>query len=109
VGARVSASFPRPKTEDVAWCQPLHLKTGATSSRRTGMSALEQIGARPYARLDPERAHSLACKVLRLGLTAKPGPGDERSIADETVAGLSMANPHRYRRRLPTDAEAITP
>lgn len=72
------------------------------------MSAIEQIGLRALRCLDPERAHGLALRGLRLGLTAKPGPVTSDRLAT-TLAGLALLNPIGIAAGFDKNAEAIAP
>jgi dihydroorotate dehydrogenase len=56
------------------------------------VSLAERAGLALLHRIDPERAHALSVRALRLGLVALPGPvmSDRLRI---TVAGLALPNP----------------
>lgn len=56
------------------------------------MSLLERAGLAALHRLDPEAAHGLAIKALRLGLTPSGGPVTSPRLRS-TVAGLDLLNP----------------
>lgn len=53
---------------------------------------LEKIGLPFVHRLDPEVAHGVALRAMRMGLTTKPGPITSPRLAS-TVAGLTLPNP----------------
>lgn len=57
------------------------------------MKRLEQLGLRALRRVDPEIAHGLAIKALRLGLIAAPGGPVSSSRLRTNIAGLELMNP----------------
>lgn len=71
------------------------------------MTALiERAGLAALHRLDPERAHGLALKALRLGLAPVPRPVPG---LDCTLAGLKLANPVGLAAGFDKNAEALSP
>jgi dihydroorotate dehydrogenase len=57
------------------------------------MKLLEQAGLRALRCVDPETAHGLAIKALRLGLVASPGGPVASSRLRTQIAGLDLMNP----------------
>ena len=53
---------------------------------------MEQLGLKALLRVDPEMAHGLAIRALKLGLAPTPGPVTSDRLKT-TVAGLDMPNP----------------
>ncbi len=56
------------------------------------MTAAERIGLALLHRIDPERAHGLSIRALKLGLVALPGPVTSDRLRT-AVAGLDLPNP----------------
>ncbi len=72
------------------------------------MSLAERLGLAALRRLDPERAHGLALKALRLGLVPAPGPFTTPRIATE-IAGLRLPNPVGLAAGFDKNAMALAP
>ncbi|QFT57393.1 Dihydroorotate dehydrogenase (quinone) [Sulfitobacter sp. THAF37] len=53
---------------------------------------MERLGLAALHRLDPERAHRLAMRALRSGMTARPGPVTSPRLKT-TLAGIDLPNP----------------
>ena len=56
------------------------------------MTAAERIGLALLHRIDPERAHGLSIRALKLGLVPLPGPVTSDRLRT-AVAGLDLPNP----------------
>ena len=69
---------------------------------------IEEIGLRALRQLDPERAHGLALRVLRLGITPAPGAITSDRLRT-TIAGLELPNPIGLAAGFDKNAEAIPP
>jgi len=72
------------------------------------MTPLERIGLAALHRCDPETAHGLALKALRLGLAPRPGPVSTPRLKTD-LAGLSLPNPVGLAAGFDKNAEALTP
>ncbi len=72
------------------------------------MSTLERIGLAALRRLDPEAAHRIALRGLRLGLVPLPGPVGSPRLATR-VAGLDLPNPVGLAAGFDKNAEALAP
>ncbi len=73
------------------------------------MTALiERLGLSALHRLDPEAAHGLAIRALRMGLAPAPGPVTTPRLAT-SVAGLQLANPVGLAAGFDKNATAIAP
>ncbi len=72
------------------------------------MSRIERAGLALLRRMDPERAHGLALRALRLGLGPAPGPLTSPRLAT-ALAGLSLPNPVGLAAGFDKNAEALTP
>ena len=72
------------------------------------MSALERAGLAVLHRMDPERAHDLSLKALRLGLAPRPGPVTRPRLATG-IAGLLLANPVGLAAGYDKNAVALAP
>ncbi|QDL92264.1 quinone-dependent dihydroorotate dehydrogenase [Paroceanicella profunda] len=73
------------------------------------MSAfLERAGLPLLRRLDPETAHGLAIRALRLGLAPAPGAITSPRLATR-LAGLDLANPLGLAAGFDKNAEALAP
>jgi dihydroorotate dehydrogenase len=75
--------------------------------RDTVMRLAEQAGLRVLRRIDPETAHGLAIKALKMGLAPQPGPITSTRLRT-TVAGLDLLNPVGLAAGFDKNAEAIT-
>lgn len=56
------------------------------------MTPIERLGLAAIRRLDPERAHDVALRALRWGLTPKPGPVTSARLKC-SLAGIDLPNP----------------
>lgn len=72
------------------------------------MRVTERIGVSVLHRLDPETAHDLSLKALRLGLAPRPGPGTSPRLKT-TLAGLDLANPVGLAAGYDKNAVALAP
>jgi len=72
------------------------------------MSLTERAGLALLRRLDPETAHGLALRALRMGLGPAPGPITSPRLAT-TLAGLALPNPLGLAAGFDKTAEALTP
>ncbi|SHL14441.1 dihydroorotate oxidase A [Roseovarius marisflavi] len=72
------------------------------------MTPLERIGLAALHRCDPETAHGLALKALRLGLAPQPGPVTSARLRTD-VAGLTLPNPVGLAAGFDKNAEALSP
>ena len=69
---------------------------------------IERLGLKALHAFDPETAHGLALRALRLGLAPLPGPVTSPRLATQ-VAGLSLPNPIGLAAGFDKNAEAIAP
>lgn len=69
---------------------------------------MQKIGLPVMHLLDPERAHGLSIKAIRLGMTPTPGPVTSRRL-QSVVAGLSLPNPVGLAAGFDKNAEVVTP
>jgi dihydroorotate dehydrogenase len=69
---------------------------------------LERLGLPVLNRLDPETAHGLALRALRMGLAPLPGPVTSPRLAT-TLAGLTLPNPVGLAAGFDKNAEALGP
>ncbi|MDT8326078.1 MAG: quinone-dependent dihydroorotate dehydrogenase [Roseovarius sp.] len=72
------------------------------------MTPLERIGLAALHRCDPETAHGLALKALRLGLAPQPGPVTSARLMTD-LAGMALPNPVGLAAGFDKNAEALTP
>ncbi len=73
------------------------------------MTALmERLGLAALHRLDPEAAHGLAIRALRMGLAPMPGPVTSPRLKT-TLAGLALPNPVGLAAGFDKNATAIAP
>ncbi|SEL41310.1 dihydroorotate oxidase A [Roseovarius azorensis] len=72
------------------------------------MTLLERAGLAALHRLDPETAHGLALRALRLGLTPRPGPFTTARLKTD-LAGLRLPNPVGLAAGFDKNAEALAP
>ncbi|MEL7106698.1 MAG: quinone-dependent dihydroorotate dehydrogenase [Pseudomonadota bacterium] len=72
------------------------------------MKVTERIGLGALHRLDPETAHDLSLKALRLGLAPGPGPVISPRLAT-TIAGLELPNPVGLAAGYDKNAVALAP
>ncbi|NCQ23994.1 MAG: dihydroorotate dehydrogenase (quinone) [Rhodobacteraceae bacterium CG17_big_fil_post_rev_8_21_14_2_50_63_15] len=72
------------------------------------MTGLERAGLAVLHRFDPEIAHGLALRALRLGLVHCPGPVTTARLKTD-LAGLSLPNPVGLAAGFDKNAEALGP
>lgn len=73
------------------------------------MSAvMERLGLAALHRIDPEAAHGLAIRALRLGLVPSPGPVTSARLKT-TLAGIDLLNPIGLAAGFDKNATAIAP
>ncbi|MGI3212991.1 quinone-dependent dihydroorotate dehydrogenase [Roseovarius tibetensis] len=72
------------------------------------MTPLERAGLGLLRRFDPETAHGLALRALRLGLVPGPGPITSPRLATH-LAGMTLPNPVGLAAGFDKNAEALTP
>ena len=72
------------------------------------MSALESLGLAVLRQIDPERAHGLALRALRLGLAPLPETVRSHRLATE-LAGLALPNPLGLAAGFDKNATALAP
>jgi dihydroorotate dehydrogenase len=72
------------------------------------MSLIERLGLAALHRMDPERAHGLALRALRLGLVPLPGPVTGARLTTE-IAGLTLPNPVGLAAGFDKNAVALGP
>ena len=72
------------------------------------MTAVERIGLGLMRRFDPETAHGLAIRALRLGLAPAPGPVTSPRLRVD-LAGMSLPNPVGLAAGFDKNAEALAP
>jgi dihydroorotate dehydrogenase len=70
------------------------------------MTPLERLGLGLMHRFDPETAHGLALKALRLGLAPQPGPVTSARLRTD-LAGLALPNPVGLAAGFDKNAEAL--
>ena len=72
------------------------------------MTPLERLGLGLLHRCDPEAAHGLALRALRLGLAPQPGPISTPRLRTD-LAGLALPNPVGLAAGFDKNAEALGP
>jgi len=72
------------------------------------MNVLEKVGLALLHRVDPERAHGLSIKALKMGLVPAPGPVTSPRLRT-TLAGLELPNPVGLAAGYDKNAEALAP
>ncbi len=72
------------------------------------MSLIEQAGLVALRRLDPETAHGLAMKALRMGLAPTPDPVTSDRLRTK-LAGINLPNPVGLAAGFDKNATAIAP
>src|SRR6056297_2567135 len=75
---------------------------------RSGMTMLERLGLGLLHRFDPEAAHGLALRALRMGLTPSAGPVTSARLRTD-LAGLRLPNPVGLAAGFDKNAEALGP
>lgn len=71
-------------------------------------AAMERLGLAALHRIDPEAAHGLAIRALRLGLVPSPGPVTSARLKT-TLAGIELPNPIGLAAGFDKNATAIAP
>ncbi|MFV0492315.1 MAG: quinone-dependent dihydroorotate dehydrogenase [Pseudorhodobacter sp.] len=72
------------------------------------MNRMERLGLALLHRMDPETAHGLSLRALRLGLVPLPGPVDTPRLVTD-LAGLRLPNPVGLAAGYDKNAEALAP
>ncbi|CRL11030.1 Dihydroorotate dehydrogenase (quinone) [Phaeobacter italicus] len=72
------------------------------------MSLIERLGLGALHRFDPETAHGLSIKALKMGLAPAPGPVTSARLATQ-VAGIALPNPVGLAAGFDKNAEALAP
>jgi dihydroorotate dehydrogenase len=72
------------------------------------MKMLERLGLTALHRLDPETAHNLALRALRMGLAPLSGPVTSPRL-QTNIAGLRLPNPVGLAAGFDKNARALTP
>ena len=72
------------------------------------MTLAERLGLTALRRLDPERAHDLSLRALRLGLAPRPGPVTSPRLRTR-LAGMDLPNPVGLAAGYDKDAVAVAP
>lgn len=72
------------------------------------MSTVERLGLSLLRRVDPETAHGLALRALKLGLAPAPGPVTTPRLRSN-LAGLDLPNPVGLAAGFDKNAEALAP
>jgi dihydroorotate dehydrogenase len=72
------------------------------------MTPIERLGLLALHRIDPEAAHGLSLKALRMGLVPLPGAVTSSRLATR-VAGLDLPNPVGLAAGYDKNAEAVGP
>lgn len=72
------------------------------------MNIIETAGLWLLHRMDPERAHGLSIRALRMGLVPLPGPVTSPRLAT-TIAGLDLPNPLGLAAGYDKNAEVVGP
>lgn len=72
------------------------------------MNLVEKFGLAALHRIDPETAHGLAIKALKMGLSPAPGPVTSARL-QTTLAGIDLPNPVGLAAGFDKNAEVLTP
>lgn len=72
------------------------------------MNLTEKLGLAALHRMDPEAAHGMSIKALKMGLTPTPGPVTSSRLRTQ-VAGLDLPNPVGLAAGFDKNAEALGP
>lgn len=72
------------------------------------MNAMERLGLGLLHRMDPETAHGLSLRALRMGLVPLPGPVGGPRLAT-ALAGLTLPNPIGLAAGYDKNAQALAP
>lgn len=71
------------------------------------MNLIEKLGLKALHKIDPETAHGLAIKALKMGLVRAPGPVTSRRLKT-TLAGIELPNPVGLAAGFDKNAEVLT-
>jgi dihydroorotate dehydrogenase len=72
------------------------------------MKLTEKLALKALHKVDPETAHALSIKALKLGLTPTPGPVTSARLKCE-IAGIALSNPVGLAAGFDKNAEALSP
>ncbi|MEX0366412.1 MAG: quinone-dependent dihydroorotate dehydrogenase [Ruegeria sp.] len=72
------------------------------------MNMIEKLGLAALHRMDPEAAHGMSIRALKMGLTPAPGPVTSPRLRTR-VAGLDLPNPVGLAAGFDKNAEALAP
>lgn len=72
------------------------------------MSMFEKLALKALHQIDPESAHGLSIKALKMGLVPTPGPVTSSRLKT-TLAGMQLPNPIGLAAGFDKNAEALTP
>ena len=72
------------------------------------MNLIEKIGLKALHQVDPETAHGLSIKALKMGLVPTPGPVTSSRLKT-TVAGMELPNPVGLAAGFDKNAEVLAP
>ena len=72
------------------------------------MKLTEKLGLAALHRMDPEKAHGMAIKALKTGLTPTPGPVTSPRLKT-SLAGIDLPNPVGLAAGFDKNAEVLTP
>ncbi|WP_171174716.1 quinone-dependent dihydroorotate dehydrogenase [Ruegeria sp. HKCCD8929] len=72
------------------------------------MNMIEKLGLAALHRMDPEAAHGMSIRALKMGLTPAPGPVTSPRLCTR-VAGLDLPNPVGLAAGFDKNAEALAP
>jgi dihydroorotate dehydrogenase len=72
------------------------------------MTLIERAGLVALRQLDPETAHGLAIRALRMGLAPSPGPVTSNRL-NTTLAGINLPNPVGLAAGFDKNATALAP
>jgi dihydroorotate dehydrogenase len=72
------------------------------------MKLTEKLGLAALHRMDPEKAHGMAIKALKTGLTPTPGPVTSPRLKT-TLAGIDLPNPVGLAAGFDKNAEVLAP
>lgn len=72
------------------------------------MNLIEKMGLKALHQVDPETAHGLSIKALKMGLVPTPGPVTSPRLKT-TLAGIDLPNPVGLAAGFDKNAEALAP
>lgn len=72
------------------------------------MNLIEKLGLKALHQVDPETAHGLSIRALKMGLVATPGPVTSPRLKT-TLAGMELPNPVGLAAGFDKNAEALAP